>query len=587
MAVINVIKLKKTSRLLFNTLSLVLLISIANVSDASNINIQKMPSNIQRAIASASQKGVQENDKKIHDWIGKSQYHNLASANQNPPAIADQLLDSDKCLNISDVYIRGISLLTPADLQTLTELNNQCFTTRDINRLIKQITLLYINKGYITTRVLLSPVDKQHRLALTVIEGKLESIEINGKTAKTKNINLAMLFPNMVNQPLNLRDIEQGLDQANRLHSNHVTVNIKPGNAFGTSILSLNNQVTKAWSVNTLVDNYGQDNSGKERASISYSLDNPLGLFDYLNIGATRTLQNQSLGFNQSYNLLYSIPYGNLSFTTFASYSDYGVHQQLPTYKAYLSGHSLQFGLKTDYVFFRDQQNIQTLYGQWIKKQSNNYFEHEKLSVSSVDYDAFELGINSLHKFLSSNLNMNFAVEKGLPELMIEQHKTLDPLTSLSNFTKIKTTINFNKVFLFKDNIYQLTHVFYGQYSFDDLPGTEALCLTDPSAIRGIVNTYLSSGSGGYLQSTLSANYQTNIGIFSPRVGMDIGSTYYHDSQHQADAAVGMSIGLNYAHNYAHKNVNLDMMANKGFLLNANQANHESWQFLAQLSVVI
>ena len=588
MAVTSVTKLKPHSNFIFNMFTFILVMSI---TPSALADVSAIKSNIQNTIESASQRSAFQNEKKINHWIDENQHHELLSAKQNNSQIKDQLVNSEKCLNISGIYVRGVSLLKPDELASLTELNRYCYTSKAINLLVRELTSLYIKEGYITARVLLSPLDKQKRLAVNVVEGKLEAIEVsNQESLKSYSqnvnpqvINTKMLFPNMLGKPLNLRNIEQGVDQANRLRSNHVTVNIKPGKAFGTSILSLNNQPSQLWGLTASVDNYGQKNTGKERASLAYSLDDPFGLNDYFTIGALSTLQNDALGFSRSYNLLYSVPYGRLTLNAFASYSSYGIYQQLPSCQAFLSGNSAQFGFKSDYVFFRDQRNIVSAYGEWIKKQSKNYFEHEKLSVSSFSYDEFELGISELHKFDTSTINMNLGVEKGLPELVLHQNNKLDQIPSLADFTKIKTNINYSHLFLLKNHAYQLSNHFFAQYAFQDLPSAETMNLADSTAIRGIVNHYLSSGSGAYLQSTLAGIYRCNYGVFSPRAGVDIGTAYYHDSDRKSDSAFGVSLGVNY--NFQHLNV--DFMVNKGFVLNHSSNVKEPLQVLAQVVVTI
>lgn len=530
-------------------------------------------------LSQITQQNIQNNIKQINHWENKEKKYNLRG-NQKPQ-LHKMFADSSECLAIANVYLRGISLLTNKELSSLSQLNDKCYTTNDINRLIKELTLLYIKDGFITARVILSPVNDKHQLFINVIEGKLEKIELSHHLDNP--INLTMLFPNMIGKAVNLRQIEQGLDQANRLQSNHVTVSIKPGEHFGTSVLEVKNQTSKPWQVSSIFDNYGQSTTGKERGSLSYSLDNPLGLADYFSIGGTVTLQKEAMGFSRSYNALYSVPYGNFTFNTFVSSSQYGFTQQLPNYPVYLSGHSLQLGLKSDYVFFRDQTNIFAFYAQWINKQSKNYFENEKLRISSFNYNTFELGVNEFHQFDTSNINVNLAIEKGMPELIFDRHPSLNPIEKLADFKKFSTKINYNNLFALKGHIYQLSHHFIGQYSSQDLPSADALSLTDQNAVRGIVNTYLSSGTGAYLQTTLSSVYRLNVGAISPRAGIDLGGTYYHHSHHKIDSALGMSLGVNYSYQY----LNIDFMVNKGVSFTHQDKIKEPFQVLAQLAITI
>lgn len=56
-------------------------------------------------------------------------------------------------------------------------------------------------------------------------EGYIESIELADQSLP---VSLGGAFPHMLGQPLNLRDLEQGLDQLNRLRSLDLTADIAP-----------------------------------------------------------------------------------------------------------------------------------------------------------------------------------------------------------------------------------------------------------------------------------------------------------------------------------------------------------------------
>ncbi|WP_163344112.1 ShlB/FhaC/HecB family hemolysin secretion/activation protein, partial [Enterobacter hormaechei] len=91
-------------------------------------------------------------------------------------------------------------------------------------------------------------------------------------------VNTTLLFPRIKGQPLKLATLDQGLDQANRLQSNKVTVDILPGTELGGSVIKLSNQRKSPWHLNIASDNYGQKHSGRWLIRTNASLDSPLGL---------------------------------------------------------------------------------------------------------------------------------------------------------------------------------------------------------------------------------------------------------------------------------------------------------------------
>ncbi len=86
----------------------------------------------------------------------------------------------------------------------------------------------------------------------------------------------------MTGKPLNITQLDQGLDQANRLPSNKITIDILPGPQPGGSILKLSNIRSKPWHLTTSLDNYGNKSTESWLSRNSFSFDNPLGLSDSL-----------------------------------------------------------------------------------------------------------------------------------------------------------------------------------------------------------------------------------------------------------------------------------------------------------------
>ncbi|WP_164711245.1 ShlB/FhaC/HecB family hemolysin secretion/activation protein, partial [Pseudomonas viridiflava] len=93
----------------------------------------------------------------------------------------------------------------------------------------------YIEKGLVTTRAYLPQQDlSKGDLQVLVIEGKLENLRgaaDSGLSARE----LAMTFPGQEGTMVNLREIEQMVDQLNRLPSNQTQMELTPGKAVGGS----------------------------------------------------------------------------------------------------------------------------------------------------------------------------------------------------------------------------------------------------------------------------------------------------------------------------------------------------------------
>ena len=87
-------------------------------------------------------------------------------------------------------------------------------------------------------------------------------------------------FPVEAGDTLKLQDLEQGVDQINRLRRNQAELQILPGQTPGGSIVALNNHPGDRYRVNLGVDNYGSQATGRQRSRLGLDVDNPLGFQD-------------------------------------------------------------------------------------------------------------------------------------------------------------------------------------------------------------------------------------------------------------------------------------------------------------------
>ncbi|HED2992792.1 POTRA domain, ShlB-type family protein [Klebsiella pneumoniae] len=118
------------------------------------------------------------------------------------------------CFTIHTIVLDGVTLMTSRQQQKLlAPLQNQCLDMARITRLTNEISDWYISRGYITSRAFLTEQDlRSGELHLVVLEGRLQAIRMESGSPRE----LAMTFPGLEGNILNLRDIEQGMEQINR-----------------------------------------------------------------------------------------------------------------------------------------------------------------------------------------------------------------------------------------------------------------------------------------------------------------------------------------------------------------------------------
>jgi hemolysin activation/secretion protein len=266
--------------------------------------------------------------------------------------------------------------------------------------------------------------------------------------------------------------------------------------------------------------------------------------------------------YNRAYTLLYSLPYGAFTFSGFASYSQYLNHQQLVFNSYKLHGQTQQYGLRGDYVFYRDRDQINTLSGQLTHKRITNYFETVRIGLGSPTLSLFELGVNHLQILPTGLISANLSVEQGLPWFGADRQG--GPGCPIPNSPRASCFANLNQRLQLAGATYQLSNLLYGQYSRDRLPGVEWLSLTDRSAIRGFSRSTLSGDNGWYLQNTLSRSFTLGQSSLTPRIGGDVGRVLPRDNRPSGwQSSAGLSAGVTLRYQRAM----FDVEASRGWLL--------------------
>jgi hemolysin activation/secretion protein len=227
----------------------------------------------------------------------------------------------------ADVRVRGASS-RPQDPFTfarkwLEHYQGQCLGRQGIDLLAKTLSRHILSRGMITTRVLVPEQDiSQGTLTLTLIPGIIHALRFaDSNTFGTWK----SAFPTRAGDLLNLRDLEQGLEQMKHVASQDVEMQIMPTKVLGQSDVVLTVKRGKPWTVCASIDNSGTRATGRLQGKLSLGLDNPLGLNDIFNLGVNHDLSFSDKRFgSQGWNAFYSVPWGYWtgSLSAYASHYD-------------------------------------------------------------------------------------------------------------------------------------------------------------------------------------------------------------------------------------------------------------------------
>ncbi|MDF3024190.1 MAG: hemolysin [Alphaproteobacteria bacterium] len=430
----------------------------------------------------------------------------------------------------------------------------KCLGVGEIQSLLGEITAYYINKGYATTRAYLPSQDLSTGvLTIQVVEGVLKKIGMKEDAKATLFIPGA--FPFVNDRVLNLRDIEQGLDQVNRLQSNNAAIDIVPGAKVGESTIVVRNEAGKRWHLNTSADNYGSKSTGRYQGSASFSYDNLLGLNEFYSYTRRQTVPTDGDDRDsRSNSALFSIPLGYSMLT--AGYSDSDYESTLVTPSGLvvdLDGLSRSAFLMVDRVVYRDKDTKGILSATLTAKSNKNYVENVRLAVSSHRLTVLDLGGNLTTRIGDSFVTAGAGYSRGLKALGAEEDLGgLPGFAPRAQFERVTLNGSISTPFNFRGTDLMWSSQLSAQYALDALFGSEQFSVGGIYTVRGFYEDTLANDHGFFIRNdlsmpkTLSGPGGRNL-LFKPYVALDGGAVGGRAAGTPAGSVVGAAAGLTLA----------------------------------------
>lgn len=176
----------------------------------------------------------------------------------------------------------------------------RCLGVEGVNAIVARVQNRIIARGFVTTRVLVGPQDlSDGRLTLTVVPGRIHTIKLAPDA--DPHVSLWNALPMQAGDLLNLRDIEQALENLKRVPTADADIRIEPASVENASTPGLSDVVIKYQRqfparVTLSADDSGTRSTGRYQGGVTISLDSVTTLNDLLYVS-----HNQSLGGGEDY----------------------------------------------------------------------------------------------------------------------------------------------------------------------------------------------------------------------------------------------------------------------------------------------
>lgn len=455
------------------------------------------------------------------------------------------------CRDIQKIDIQGAPNLAQWVRESITRnFTDRCLYVSDIEKILAEITKNYIDNGYVTTRAYLPPQDlSQGRLEILVIEGVVEKIIIND--AGRNSISVGNVLPGIEGAVLNLRDLEQGIDQINRLASNNAQLDIQPGSTPGASQVIINNQPRSRFHFNVSTDNQGSEATGDKQTGVTATADNLLGFNDMLSATHRESLPNDpNRQYSGSDNISFSMPFGYTTLSLGTGKSRYASTIRVPSgLDLIASGDNKTDNIRLDRVMYRSQSTRASLAATLTTKASRNYLDEQYLGVSSRNLTVLDLDGSLNTTFAGGALTLDLGYARGLNMMgALDDPEGLPDWAARAQFSKIKFGFNYARPFTLLGLNASFTSQMSGQQANHTLYGSEQIAIGGLYSVRGFVKNNLSGDDGYYWRNEFSVRRPLVMGdeTIATRwyIGYDTGEVSNRTANIPQGRLAGMVIGL-------------------------------------------
>jgi len=394
--------------------------------------------------------------------------------------------------------------------------SGRCLGTEGINVVMKRVQNAIIARGYVTTRVLSAPQDlNTGTLTLSVVPGRFREAVFT--EADGRHPAIANALPIRSGGLLNLRDIEQGLENLQRVPTVSADIKIAPadgeGAAPGQSDLQIDWKQRSPLRASVTLDDAGSQGTGKLQANTTLSLDNPLGLNELFYVSAGRGVFNGKGKDTNSWTAHYDVPYGYWLFGATASAYDYR-QTVVGAYESYdYSGRSGNAEARVDRLLLRNAKTKLGIYGRGWQRTSKNYIDDTEIEVQRRRTSGWELGLTHKQFIGAATLDATLAYRRGTgafhalrsPEEMAQAWDPTLPLEGTSRMKVITADAQFTVPFQLGKQRLRYTAAWRAQWNRTPLSPQDRFAIGGRYTVRGFDGESSLSGERGWsLRNDLS-----------------------------------------------------------------------------------
>jgi len=457
------------------------------------------------------------------------------------PALID--VPSDK--NGTSFYIKQIQLDgVPKELSFLNKIarkyEQKHVTVSDITNIRNAFQRKLLDKGYVTSQVYIPEQNlNAGTLQFMVMPGRVEDIQYSDSSAHGP---WRTAFPVRPGDILNIRDVEQGLEQMKRVSSQSVTMKLLPGTSVGTSIIELSIKQDKPVHGSISFDNSGLESTGVYQGSFTTSFDQVFRANDTFTMSLSGDLSGAgSIKGTRAASLNYVIPHGKDTFSLSFSKSRYHQTIQSNPYDFTYSGKSTTMKAKWNHVWSRTQREKRAFDISISTRHNHRFVNDMEIPVQALRTTSMEFGVSNRKYIGNATLYSRLGFQWGIGALGAQpEHKASVAMGGpTSRYHMWLVDVDYRKPFIMGHRPASFTSSFHGQWvqGGKRVYSVDTINIGNRYSIYGFDGEYTLIGdSGWYVRNEVSSVIpRLNTEVY---LGLDVGAVYGKSTE----ALVGKTI---------------------------------------------
>ena len=445
------------------------------------------------------------------------------------PALID--VPSDK--NGTFFYIKQIQLDgVPKELSFLSKIarkhEQKHVTVSDITNIRNAFQRKLLDKGYVTSQVYIPEQNlNAGTLQFMVMPGRVEDIRYSASSAHGPWRTAFSVRPGDI---LNIRDVEQGLEQMKRVSSQSVTMKLLPGTAVGTSIIELSIKQDKPVHGSISFDNSGLESTGVYQGSFTTSFDQVFRANDTFTMSLSGDLSGSgSIKGTRAASLNYVIPHGKDTFSLSFSKSRYHQTIQSNPYDFTYSGKSTTMKAKWNHVWSRTQREKRAFDISISTRHNHRFINDMEIPVQALRTTSMEFGVSNRKYIGNATLYSRLGFQWGIGALGAQpEHKASVAMGGpTSRYHMWLVDVDYRKPFIMGHRPASFTSSFHGQWvqGGKRVYSVDTINIGNRYSIYGFDGEYTLMGdSGWYVRNEVSSVIpRLNTEVY---LGLDVGAVY-------------------------------------------------------------